>query len=159
MLGEGAYGQVFKALNLRDGGFLAVKIMKIPNYNPNDKKSLQIMSKLEKEITLLKNLKHKNIVQYYDSCIVNESEVNIFMEFMSGGSIQSMCKQFDQLDESVIRNFTKQLLEGLDFLHQNHVIHADLKGANILYDGKKNVKLSDFGAARYIENLPMLSAS
>jgi serine/threonine protein kinase len=51
------------------------------------------------------------------------------------------------------------LLEGLDYLHQNHVIHADLKGANILFDGKSNVKLSDFGAARYIERLPMLSAS
>lgn len=106
-MGEGAYGQVFKALNLVNGNFLAVKVMKIPNYNPNDRKSLQIMNKLEKEITLLKNLKHKNIVQYYDSCIVNESEVNIFMEFMPGGSIQCMCKQYGQLEETIIKNFTK----------------------------------------------------
>jgi mitogen-activated protein kinase kinase kinase len=87
MLGEGAYGQVFKALNLENGNFLAVKVMRIPNYQPGDKKSLQILGKLEKEITLLKNLKHRNIVQYYDSCIINESEVNIFMEFMPGGSL------------------------------------------------------------------------
>ena len=59
----------------------------------------------------------------------------------------------------MIRNFTKQLLDGLDYLHSNHVIHADLKGANILFDGKESIKLSDFGAARYVENLPMLSAS
>jgi len=58
ILGEGAYGQVFKAFNLKDGNFLAVKIMKIPNFCPNSKKCQQIMSKLEKEITLLKNLKH-----------------------------------------------------------------------------------------------------
>ena len=51
------------------------------------------------------------------------------------------------------------MLHGLDFLHSNNVIHADLKGANILFDGKQNIKLSDFGAARYIEKLPLLSAS
>ena len=44
-------------------------------------------------------------------------------------------------------------------MHSNHVIHADLKGANILFDGKENIKLSDFGASRYIESLPLLSAS
>ena len=87
MLGEGAYGQVFKALNLLDGNFLAVKIMKIPNYVAGDKKCEQLMCKLEKEITLLKNLKQKSIVQYYDSCIVNESQVNIYMEYMPGGSL------------------------------------------------------------------------
>ena len=51
------------------------------------------------------------------------------------------------------------MLEGIDYLHQNKVIHADLKGSNVLFDGKQNVKLSDFGAARYIESLPLLSAS
>lgn len=78
---------------------------------------------------------------------------------MPGGSLQSLLKQYGAFDECVIRSFTKQLLEGLDYLHSNHVIHADLKGANILFDGKQNIKLSDFGASRYIENLPMLSAS
>jgi mitogen-activated protein kinase kinase kinase len=50
-------------------------------------------------------------------------------------------------------------VEGLDYLHSKHVIHSDLKGANILFDGKDNVKLSDFGASRYIDSLPLLSAS
>jgi serine/threonine protein kinase len=45
------------------------------------------MNKLEKEIALLKNLKHKNIVQYYDSCLLQEFEVNIYMEYMAGGSL------------------------------------------------------------------------
>ena len=81
------------------------------------------------------------------------------MEYMPGGSLQSLLRQYGAFDEGIIRNFTKQLLEGLDYLHSNHVIHADLKGANILFDGKEHIKLSDFGAARYIENLPMLSCS
>ena len=75
--------------------------------------------------------------------------MKIFMELMPGGSIAKILKTFGPLDECVIRSFTKQLLEGLDFLHTNGVIHADLKGANILFDGKENIKLSDFGAARF----------
>ena len=97
---------------------------------------------------LLKNLKHKNIVQYYDSCIQKQSEVNIYMELLPGGSLASILQQFGAFDECIIKKFTKQLLEGLDFLHSNHVIHADLKGANILFDGTNNIKLSDFGTAR-----------
>jgi hypothetical protein len=56
-----------------DGNFLAVKIMKIPDYVAGDPKCELKMQKLEKEISLLKNLKQKSIVQYYDSCIVNLS--------------------------------------------------------------------------------------
>jgi serine/threonine protein kinase len=63
------------------------------------------------------------------------------------------------MDKSAIRHFTKQLLTGLDYLHSNNIIHADLKGANILFDGKESIKLSDFGAAKFIENLSLLSAS
>lgn len=81
------------------------------------------------------------------------------MEFMAGGSIAGLIKQYGALDESAIKHFTKQLLNGLDYLHSNNIIHADLKGANILFDGVENIKLSDFGAAKYIENLSFLSAS
>lgn len=73
----------------------------------------------------------------------------MYMELMPGGSIASILKTFGAYNECVIKSYTKQLLEGLDFLHSNHIIHADLKGANILSDGKGNIKLSDFGAARF----------
>ena len=79
MLGEGAYGTVFKGLNLLGGNFLAVKVMNLEklkmmfnlskdkkslNLNTEEKKQKYILSKLKKEIALLKNLHHKNIVQY-----------------------------------------------------------------------------------------------
>lgn len=65
------------------------------------------MAKLKKEIALLKNLHHKNIVQYMDSCILNEQDVHIYMEFMPGGSIQYLLTQYGAFDEQVIRTFTR----------------------------------------------------
>jgi serine/threonine protein kinase len=74
-------------LNQEGGNFVAVKIMKISDFKNSEKKSNEIMNKLKKEIALLKTLNHKNIVQYIDSCITNDNEVSIYMEYMSGGSI------------------------------------------------------------------------
>jgi mitogen-activated protein kinase kinase kinase len=68
---------------------------------------------------------------------------------MPGGSIQCMLKQYGAFEESVIKNFTKQLLGGLHYLHTQGVIHSDLKGANILSDGNGVIKLSDFGASKF----------
>jgi mitogen-activated protein kinase kinase kinase len=134
--------------------------MRIPESASKSAKSLRkITTNLQKEITLLKNLKHPNIVKYLDSCILNDTDVNIYMEFMAGGSIQSLLKQYGPLDECAIRHFTRQLLSGLDYLHANHIIHADLKGANILFDGIQGIKLSDFGAAKFLENITFLTAS
>ncbi|CDW77523.1 protein kinase domain containing protein [Stylonychia lemnae] len=159
LLGEGAYGKVYKAFNLKDGKTIAVKVMKISQQGQYEQKLEKIKMNLQKEITLLKNLKHKNIINYLDSCIINDTDVNIYMEYMPGGSISSLIKEFGSMDENAIRHFTRQLLSGLDYLHQNHIIHADLKGANILFDGLDNIKLSDFGAAKFIENLSLLSVS
>lgn len=63
-----------------------MKIMKIPDLDSEEKRQ-KIIQKLKKEIALSKNLKHKNVVLYLDSCIINESEVNIYMEYLPGGSL------------------------------------------------------------------------
>eukprot|EP00349_Pseudokeronopsis_sp_Brazil_P009621 CAMPEP_0202970246 /NCGR_PEP_ID=MMETSP1396-20130829/16234_1 /ASSEMBLY_ACC=CAM_ASM_000872 /TAXON_ID= /ORGANISM="Pseudokeronopsis sp., Strain Brazil" /LENGTH=125 /DNA_ID=CAMNT_0049698637 /DNA_START=810 /DNA_END=1188 /DNA_ORIENTATION=+ len=118
-----------------------------------------MVGKFKKEVALLKNLQHENIVTFLDYSFKHEQEVHLYMEYLPGGSIQSMLETYGPFDEEVIRNFTRQLLKGLSYLHSKHVIHADLKGANILFDGKGNIKLSDFGAARNIENLPIMTAS
>ena len=73
-LGQGAYGRVFKALNQNDGTFLAIKIIQVPEFEKQEHAD-KYMKKLEKEIALLKHLKHENIVQYIDSCNAGNLEV------------------------------------------------------------------------------------
>jgi len=73
--------------------------------------------------------------------------------------VASLLKQYGPFSEGVIKNFTRQILQGLVYLHDKHVVHKDLKGGNILSDGAGNVKLADFGAARYIDGLPVATTS
>jgi serine/threonine protein kinase len=73
------------------------------------------------------------------------------MEQMSGGSIHSMLQKFGPLPEPVVQKYTRQLLAGLEYLHEQRVIHRDVKGANILVDNSGQVKLADFGASTKVE--------
>lgn len=102
---------------------------------------------LKMEVEVLRKYKHKNIVKYIGAESTSEF-LNIFLEFVPGGSIQSMLKRFGAFPEPVVKNYTKQILEGLEYLHANHVVHRDIKGANILVDEKGTCKLADFGSAK-----------
>ncbi|KAL4466837.1 hypothetical protein ABPG74_010434 [Tetrahymena malaccensis] len=156
LIGQGAYGRVYKGFVKSTGKFLAIKEMKEEMMLGDDAHSL--LESICKEIQLLKQLSHKNIVNYIGSK-KQEGSVYIYMEYMPGGSISEMLKKYGGFDEEVIQKFVKQLLEGLIYLHSKGVIHRDLKGANILSDGQGNVKLADFGAARNIENILQYSLS
>lgn len=157
LIGDGVYGSVFKALNKVNGKFIAVKHLKLRFFN-NQADLNKLKNNLAKEINLLRELEHPHIVKYL-GCKEEGENVYIYMEHMPGGSLSSMLKQYGRFEENVIKKFTKQLLEGLAYLHSKKVIHSDLKGCNILSDGRGNVKLSDFGATRHLEGLPIMSES
>lgn len=114
----------------------------------------EAVMKLKKEIELYRKLNHENIVKYIGSEIVN-NQFCIYLEYMSGGSILQTYSVHPNkfLPEAMIRDFTKQILTGLIYLHENKVVHCDLKGANVLVDDKtQQVKLTDFGCAKIFEN-------
>ncbi len=71
---------------------------------------------------------------------------------MPGGSLQSLYKTIGKLSETQIKNYIKNILKGLAYLHENKVIHCDLKGANVLIDSQGVAKLSDFGCAKLLQN-------
>jgi serine/threonine protein kinase len=99
------------------------------------------------EIELMRELSHVNIVRYLGS-ETREETLNIFMEFVSGGSIASLLQKFQNFPEKVVCNFTRQILTGLAYLHEQKLIHRDIKGGNILLTPNGVVKLADFGASK-----------
>mmetsp|Transcript_47019 Transcript_47019/g.73592 ORF Transcript_47019/g.73592 Transcript_47019/m.73592 type:complete len:301 (-) Transcript_47019:281-1183(-) len=71
---------------------------------------------------------------------------------MPGGSVAELVERFGKLDESVIRKYTREVLEGLQYLHERGIIHRDIKGQNILVDNRGVCKLADFGASRHLQS-------
>ena len=95
----------------------------------------------------MKKFNHPNIVSYL-GCEQVENSLNIFLEYIPGGSISSLIQKFGKLDENLIKKFTQQILFGLQYLHKNKIVHRDIKGANILLTIDGDVKLADFGGSR-----------
>lgn len=151
-IGKGTYAHVFQCLNVETGELLAVKRFTLTDVMPSDVEAM--LEKLKKEVRLLKALSHPNIVRYIATDIAPEGDfVDILMEFVAGGSIRSLIKRYSGLDEAVIRKYAEQTLHGLVYLHENRVIHRDLKGANILLTPEGAIKLTDFGSAGRLEAL------
>jgi len=138
-VGEGATGKVFVGLNVSTGDLLAVKQIDFDNITRDE------LQAIEQEILLLQKLRHDHIVSYI-AIDITETNLNILMEFCPGGSVAHLLKAFGPLEEDVIRSYTRQVLEGLDYLHQNLAVHRDIKGANILVAHNGILKIADFGA-------------
>ncbi|KAI5954054.1 STE11 [Candida margitis] len=106
----------------------------------------------EREMLLLKDLNHENIVRYFGSSS-DENYLNIFLEYVPGGSVQTMLNSYGPFEEPLIRNFIRQVLIGLNYLHGEDIIHRDIKGANILIDIKGTVKIGDFGISKKVSTI------
>ncbi|CAN6458632.1 unnamed protein product [Victoria cruziana] len=146
LLGRGTFGHVYVGFNSENGQMCAIKEVKVIPDDPSSKESLK---QLNQEISLLSQLSHPNIVQYYGSDM-DDSTLSVFLEYLSGGSIHKLLQEYGQFKEPVIRNYTAQILSGLSYLHKRNTVHRDIKGANILVDPNGVIKLADFGMAKHI---------
>ncbi|NXR89430.1 M3K19 kinase, partial [Hypocryptadius cinnamomeus] len=144
VLGKGAYGTVFCGLTSQ-GQLIAVKQVVLDTSDQlTTEKEYQ---KFHDEVDLLKTLKHVNIVTYLGTCL-QDNILSIFMEFVPGGSISSILNRFGPLPEVVLCKYTKQILQGVAYLHDNCVVHRDIKGNNVMLMPTGVIKLIDFGCAR-----------
>lgn len=145
-VGRGSLGTVFQAMDPHSGQVMAVKEVGI---NPADATDLKFKDQLENEVQILKALKHRRIVAYLGHDYM-DSFLYIYLEFMAGGSLAQVLRSFGCLEESLIVRYTRELLEGLEYLHTREppVVHRDIKGANVLVDLDCHVKFSDFGCSK-----------
>ncbi|EFA77095.1 protein serine/threonine kinase [Heterostelium album PN500] len=150
LLGRGGYGAVYLGLNTDNGELVAVKQLEL--MDAMDSKYKSMLLSFSKDIEVLKLLKHENIVRYLGTCL-DSTHLNVFLEYVPGGSISGLLSKFGSFSENVIKVYTKQILMGLHYLHKNNIIHRDIKGANILIDTKGTVKLSDFGCSKIFSGL------
>ncbi|KAL2634846.1 hypothetical protein R1flu_006325 [Riccia fluitans] len=141
-IGKGAYGRVYKGLDLENGDFVAIKQVSLENIPSED------LASIMQEIDLLKNLNHQNIVKYQGS-FKTKTHLYIILEYVENGSLANIIKpnKFGAFPEQLVAVYIAQVLEGLVYLHEQGVIHRDIKGANILTTKEGLVKLADFGVA------------
>ncbi|KAI8915189.1 kinase-like domain-containing protein, partial [Powellomyces hirtus] len=153
LIGQGAFGKVFIGLNFDTGELMAVKqverhILADPTKkSSNDPARKKREDALRREIDFLKDLEHPHIVRCLGSEIL-ETTFNVFLEYISGGSVSSCLNRYGAFEEHIVKCMTAQILCGLEFLHEKSIIHRDIKGANILVDAEGIVKISDFGISK-----------
>ncbi len=164
-------------MDASNGLLMAVKQVELPTGSlPNQERKKSMLNALEREIELLKNLQHENIVQYLcvspsfecyritylhslpDSA-VDDEYLNIFLEYVPGGSVATLLRNYGAFEETLVKNFVGQILSGLRYLHERDIIHRDIKGANILVYNQGGVKISDFGLSKKVNDSEWISFS
>jgi cyclin-dependent kinase len=141
LIGQGTYGVVYKAQNTQNKEIIAVKRIKISTNEEG------LPSTAIREIALLKELNHCNIIKLYD-VLHSQHCLTLIFEYCDWDLHRYMELENFRLSRSEIVLFIQQLLLGLECLYANHIIHRDVKPQNLLVNRRKELKLADFGLAR-----------
>ena len=147
LLGKGAFGIVILVHRLIDGQTYAMKQVRISQLTDKEKQNSL------NEIRILASLSHKNIIGYKDAFFdENSKTLNIVMEYADNGDMSQKIKYNLKhgliFRENIIWNYLIQILEGLHYLHENNIIHRDLKSANIFLMKDGTVKIGDLNVSK-----------
>ena len=146
-LGKGSFGSVCVVTRKEDGKQYAMKRVKITQMNQKDRENAL------NEIRILASLNHPNIIAYHEAFFDDESStLNIVMELADDGDIESKIKVNQKtrrvFDENTIWMWLIQILQGLKYLHDNKIMHRDLKCANIFLTKSGILKLGDLNVSK-----------
>ncbi|KAJ2244686.1 ATP binding, partial [Coemansia sp. RSA 475] len=155
LIGRGSFGHVYVAINAGTGEVIAVKQIRLPTElraasARGGAKLADAVQMMDTEVELLRELDHENIVQLLGFEVAS-GLMSMFIEYVPGGTVQSLVQQHGPLPETVVHSFVAQVSSGLAYLHERGILHRDIKGANILVDHMGTCKISDFGISRKID--------
>ena len=136
---------MYRAFNRETGEFLAIKEIAIKDMPQSHLASVQ------SEVEMLHSLQHPRIVRCLET-VRTTDHLYIVQELMTNGSLASVVKKFGRFPEPLVATYTRQVLEGLDWLHSHGVCHRDIKGANVLIAKEGQVRLADLGVARKLSD-------
>ncbi|KAK6181211.1 hypothetical protein SNE40_009117 [Patella caerulea] len=137
-IGKGNFAKVKLAKHVPTGREVAIKIIDKTQLNPS---SLQ---KLFREVRIMKMLDHPNIVKLFE-VIETEKTLYLVMEYASGGEVFDYLVAHGRMKEKEARAKFRQIVSSVQYCHQKHIVHRDLKAENLLLDGDMNIKIADFG--------------
>lgn len=144
-IGRGAFSTIYKGYDSNNGNVFAIKEVSIAG-----KKKVE--ESVKKELNILKRLNHNNIVQIHDYFFDNKNKIiYIIMDYYKNGDLSHFIKG-KVLKEIYAKKYMDQLKSGLEYMYDNNIMHRDLKPHNILLDDAKNLKITDFGFARYVKD-------
>ena len=150
LIGEGAFGKVYRAQRKCTNQIVAIK--KIGKKKKQEKE----LKNLRQEIEILRKLYHENVIQLLDSFETN-TEICLVTE-LAQGQLYEILEEDKKLPETEIKFIARQLVAGLFYLHNNNIIHRDIKPQNVLISANGIIKICDFGFARAIESKAMITS-
>ena len=149
-LGKGAFGSVYLVRRKEDSKIYAMKRVKMTQLNTKERENAL------NEVRILASLNHKNIIGYKEAFFEEETQIlNIVMEFAENGDLESKIKKNIKLKipflEKEIWGFLIQIFKGLKYLHNNKIMHRDLKCANIFLTKNGTIKLGDMNVSKIVK--------
>lgn len=163
-LGRGSTGRVRLAKNINTGKLAAVKIVPKSNFKKLENPKYRNLSGrnlpygIEREIIIMKLINHPNIMGLYDVW-ENKNDLYLILEYIEGGELFDYLIKRGRLQEYEAIGYFKQIINGINYLHQFNICHRDLKPENLLLDFNKNIKIADFGMAALEVNEKLLETS
>ena len=147
LIGQGAFGKVNLGLNILTGRVVAIKSFNKKNLKSNSEN----MKKILYETNLMKKLNHPNITKILE-LFDDKDYILIIMEYINGGNLFSFLKKRRKVSEKTAKFLYKQIILGIQYMHNQNIVHRDIKLENILIDLNNNIKICDFGIGRILSS-------